>query len=93
MGYKFVYCCYRQKLWILSGWGIDETAISEVYSKIDNVDWKTDAFVISYNDYAINPDVFGLPDGRMFYKEEYKEMGRYVMDISEALGLQLTYPI
>jgi hypothetical protein len=65
-------------------------ALRRVYSIIEDVNWKEDAFVISYDDHVIHPSVFGLA---AFRKSDcfkhYKGMGRYVYDISEALRLQL----
>ena len=57
---------------------------------MENINWTEDTFVISYDDHAMEPSVFGLAALRKSdCLEQYKGMGRYVYDISEALRLQL----
>ncbi|KAI9560838.1 hypothetical protein GHT06_011791 [Daphnia sinensis] len=85
-------CNQTQKVWILGGWSVNETALLRVYQAIDRIDWKCD-IVLAYNRaHHPHPDFLRFFNDRQRMKMPFPLLDRYAIDVSMALEMEINLP-
>lgn len=75
----------------MGGWSISDSKLVRVYEAIDRVDWKRDITLAYNRNYQPHPEILRFFNDRQRIKLPFPLIDRYVIDMPDALNLQVRY--